>query len=598
MRTGKNFGVWVHSMHVKTMVICLLVAVMGSGSLPKQTFVRAQDLDFVVDHNAVDASVIPQSWLDVARQQVVLFNHRSIGNNILDGMGDLETQDSTRYSIGIDYGYGTLAGINHYMAGNNGDPLSKVSGFSGLVQNGHDIAFMKFCVGDFPPFVTGISATEIWIAYRDAMEALQTQYPGVVLVWWTSPLTSPSDGRGLEAFATFNDFVRQHVAENGGVLFDIADIESHTPDGIPVTHEGYEAMWEGYTDDGGHLDQVGRQRVAQALWQLLARIAGWDSGANDWISIVADSDEVSVYPGETAAFTLSVGSSAGLSGNVTLDLQDAPSGAVVSFDPNPVTPPGSSQLEIVSTTSTLVGSYVMTLSGTAGQVVASTTLTLNVKPKIMLDAQPGGIAILAGDTAVYTVMVSASQGFVEPVALILQDEPPDTIVSFASNPVAPPGNSQMYITTTASTPTGIYSMTIAGSVDTLAATADINLVVASETPSFTLDISPTVRVAVPDQVVSFTVAISGVNGFNQQVTLEAVGIPLGVGVVWSNNPILPGGVSTLALSILSHPAFGSHSLHVVGTSGDQITVDPVQLIVDYPYKSYLPVALKQVQHAR
>jgi len=237
--------------------------------------VSAQDGPIVIDHNAVDAGAIPQAWLDAARQQVVFFNHRSIGNNILDGVADLALQNPTRYSINVVYGHGTGEGINHYMAGENGKPLDKISGFSGLVKDGHDIAFMKFCVGDFPPW-TIVSPDDIWSAYRDAMENLQAQHPNTVIVWWTSPLTSPADGRGLEHFATFNALVRQYVAENGGVLFDIADIESHDLSGDPVTSGGYEAMYNDYSDDGAHLNETGRQRVASAIWWLLARVAGWE----------------------------------------------------------------------------------------------------------------------------------------------------------------------------------------------------------------------------------------------------------------------------------------------------------------------------------
>jgi hypothetical protein len=295
MKIFRNFKV---SVMVMTFVVSWLIAFMVVAGLPGRTLattgvsqaavidrsametaedpgVSAQDDPIVIDHNAVNADAIPQAWLDAARHQVVFFNHRSIGNNILEGVADLALQNPTRYGIDVVYGHETDEGINHYMAGSNGDPLSKISGFSGLVKDGHDIAFMKFCVGDFPPW-TSVSPNDIWSAYRDAMENLQALYPNTVIVWWTSPLTSPADGRGLEHFATFNAMVRQYVAENGGVLFDMADIESHDPGGDPVTSGGYEAMYNDYSDDGAHLNETGRQRVASAIWWLLARVAGWE----------------------------------------------------------------------------------------------------------------------------------------------------------------------------------------------------------------------------------------------------------------------------------------------------------------------------------
>jgi len=226
----------------------------------------------IIDHDNVDAGAIPQAQLDQARELVTFFNHKSIGNNILDGLADLEMQDPGRYAISVQYSSGTAAGINHYQAGSNGQPLSKVSGFAGLVKDGHDVGMMKFCVGDFEPW-TSYDAGDIWLAYRNMMIEQQAAHPDTVLVWWTSPLTTQSDARGLASFTEFNGYVRAYVNANGGVLFDIADIESHDSNGNPISAGGYEAMWNGYSTDGAHLNEAGRQRVASALWWLLARMA-------------------------------------------------------------------------------------------------------------------------------------------------------------------------------------------------------------------------------------------------------------------------------------------------------------------------------------
>jgi len=225
----------------------------------------------IIDHTAVDPSLISQAWLDQARQLAAFFNHRSIGNNILDGIQDLQSQNPARYTIAVQYSSGTAQGINHYQAGSNLDPISKVNGFASNAKDGHDAAFMKFCVGDFEPW-TSVDAQDIWIAYRDTMIQQQANHPNTTLVWWTSPLTTQSDARGLASFSEFNQYVRAYVAQNGGVLFDIADIESHDPGGNPVTSDGYEAMYNGYSTDGAHLNETGRQRVAGAIWHLLTRI--------------------------------------------------------------------------------------------------------------------------------------------------------------------------------------------------------------------------------------------------------------------------------------------------------------------------------------
>lgn len=120
----------------------------------------------------------------------------------------------------------------------------------------------------------------------------------------------------------------------------------------------------------------------------------------------------------------------------------------------------------------------------------------------------------------------------------------------------------------------------------------MNLVVVSKTFSFTLGVSPTTRVVTPGAVVSSTVAVTGVNGFSQPVTLTIVGLPASVGTDWSINPVAPDDSSILTRSLPSRPSFGEHALRVVGMAERQLVAKDVRLIVDYPYKLFLPIVLK------
>jgi hypothetical protein len=202
-------------------------------------------------------------------------------------------------------------------------------------------------------------------------------------------------------------------------------------------------------------------------------------------------------------------------------------------------------------------------------------------------------SVYPGETATFTLSVSASEGFSQPVTLALQGAPPGVTVSFDPNPVTPPGTSQLDVATTASTVAGTIPMTVTGSSGLLADTATLTLIVTSAAPSFTLSISPTVRLAEPNQVVSCTVTVRGIHGFDQPVTLEVVGLPTGVGAAWSTNPVTPDGFATLTLYIPSDPPWGDHPFHVVGTSGTHVVTEQGRLIVNYPYKSYLPIVSKQ-----
>jgi len=130
------------------------------------------------------------------------------------------------------------------------------------------------------------------------LEAFISQHPDHTFVFWT---TSLARGIGTETAQQFNDQMRQYALSNGKILFDVADIEAHTDQGIPCydNRDGIEycnqagkcenhpddgkdllAICQDYTTetDGGHLGSVsaGRLRLVKALWVLMARIAGWE----------------------------------------------------------------------------------------------------------------------------------------------------------------------------------------------------------------------------------------------------------------------------------------------------------------------------------
>jgi hypothetical protein len=317
----------------------------------------------------------------------------------------------------------------------------------------------------------------------------------------------------------------------------------------------------------------------------------WD-GVADWIAITAVDDEMRVYSGETATYTLSLNASAGFTAPVTLTLGGAPSEAMTSFEPNPLTPPGTGHLYVTTTASTLAEVYTMVVTGTADQVTATTSLTLTVDPALTLVARPDVRVVLPGGTAPYTLSVTANGSFTVPVTLTLQGAPPATYASFDPNPVTLPGDSQLHITTTPSAAAGIYPMTVTGTVDSFTSTTDLTLIVSSAVPSFTLSVSPTIRIAVPNQMVSYTATVTGVSGFSQPVTLTVVGLPTGAGAGWSVNPVMPDGYSTLTLSVPGSPPYGEHFLRIVGIAEAQVVVEDIGLIINYPLSVYLPIVLK------
>jgi hypothetical protein len=216
---------------------------------------------------------------DGVRSLKIFFQHASVGQNIYSGVTGLSSIDAAKYALTTEQfsaGYqsdlkawlGTHAGWADYYEGNPGWD-AKVSDFTANARTQGiaalvDVAMMKFCF---------IDQDTDFATYRDAMVALQTACPTTTFVWWTMPLFGENDADNAKRNA-FNQSVRAYVAAHDLWLYDIADIESHDPDGgYHLDSVGGAYLWSGYTSDGGHLNDDGSTRAGKAMWVLLSLIA-------------------------------------------------------------------------------------------------------------------------------------------------------------------------------------------------------------------------------------------------------------------------------------------------------------------------------------
>ena len=250
----------------------------------------------VVDHTCLEVEadgslveIIPQAYLDQARQLKVLFCHASVGGTIMNGMvgrKGLANENPQRYQIGrqqnadatwFDSNTGIID-ISH-----TGWPLngSKILGFDSHIRNlGYgqplraNVAFMKYCYIDWQPRT---DVQQRWNEYRITMEALEADFPDITFVWWTIAVNTAGDAGDIRE--AFNNMLREYCINNGKVLFDLADIESHDLQDNPCYDDiGAEGLYAGYAVDGAHPTGIAQLRLASAMWWLLARIAGWEVG--------------------------------------------------------------------------------------------------------------------------------------------------------------------------------------------------------------------------------------------------------------------------------------------------------------------------------
>ncbi|HUF38950.1 MAG TPA: hypothetical protein VMN57_10535 [Anaerolineales bacterium] len=112
-------------------------------------------------------------------------------------------------------------------------------------------------------------------------------------------------------------------------------------------------------------------------------------GAPDF-TINADPVSQSVCAPSPAVYTIDIGQLQDYDDQVTLTAQGNPAGTTVGFNPNPVTPPGSSTMTIGSTGSASPGTYPIDVIGIAPTSTHTTTVTLN-----LFTAAPGAPTLVS-----------------------------------------------------------------------------------------------------------------------------------------------------------------------------------------------------------
>ncbi len=241
----------------------------------------------IVDHRHVDGvAALPQSVMDVIGQQRWFFTHASVGGNMVQGMNDLNTASPGRYQLVTS----SVAYLDAEMRAED-PPATPTPGTVYESDRGNPGWADKLVIFDNSVQVSGwrapsvdavmnkmcfIDQEAVAADYVASMTALQSSYPGTPFVYTTMPLMNTEDADNVLR-NQYNAAVRTHCVSGGFLLFDVADIEAYDPAGVQHTFEyggqTYQKLYDGYTDDGGHLDSVGQQRVALGWYAMAAVLA-------------------------------------------------------------------------------------------------------------------------------------------------------------------------------------------------------------------------------------------------------------------------------------------------------------------------------------
>jgi len=176
----------------------------------------------------------------------------------------------------------------HVALGKNKAPLTKIEAFRGLLEHGLgeklDIALFKLCFVDID-HTTDIE--ELFVRYGETIKILKAEFPHLKILTFTVPLLSKPAGLKERVKKLLGrlpweeeDNIKRNIYNEklrlafGDSLFDLASYEAEGEAGQRsfFVRDGrkFDLLQKVYTDDGGHLNLLGRQVVAIELLKRLA----------------------------------------------------------------------------------------------------------------------------------------------------------------------------------------------------------------------------------------------------------------------------------------------------------------------------------------
>jgi hypothetical protein len=186
-------------------------------------------------------------------------------------------------------------------------------------------------------------------------------------------------------------------------------------------------------------------------------------------SMAASPSSLTLTQGQSSPSTVTVTALNGFAGTVNFSLSGCPSNPAnaCTISPGSVTGSGTATLTVTTDSTTVTGPYNITVAGTSGSLIHSTSVSLTVNAPATADfsvsASPGNRTLRAGGSAGYTVSVTPSGGYAGTVNLAVSGLPSNTTYSFTPPSVTGgSGSSTLTVNTTSSTPKGSYALIVTG----------------------------------------------------------------------------------------------------------------------------------------
>ena len=252
---------------------------------------------FTIDHTCADLDQVPTQWIESVQDNIQShYAHTSHGSQLTYGIQFIEDEDPF---YDYDLGSGYLPSTPGAWCIFDGQESATYITPDLYWETGSGMDMTRSVLDNNPELDTSMWSwctqcnyyDEAQVqAYLDSMEVLESEYPNVTFVYFTGNAQETGSG-GYNRWLR-NQQIREHCAAGDRVLYDFADLdcwwfnpstsqwEQHTyeysGEDIPSEHPEF------YGDEYGHTTAESCRQKGEALWWMMAVLAGWQgSGVAD-----------------------------------------------------------------------------------------------------------------------------------------------------------------------------------------------------------------------------------------------------------------------------------------------------------------------------
>jgi uncharacterized membrane protein len=186
--------------------------------------------------------------------------------------------------------------------------------------------------------------------------------------------------------------------------------------------------------------------------------------------------------------------------------------------------------------------------------------------------------IVQGNSTTYPVVLTPPNGFLDDVLFSVTGLPAGASATFTVATLKASGRTVMNIVTQTTTVPGTYPLVITASGGGQTHTLSVKLVITMK-GNFTIAATPSSQSILRGSSTTFTITITGMNGFVGTVNLTPVGTSAKITANLNPTSITQSGTSTFTVNVGSLATIGNHNLSVKGTYGTVSKSVNVMLVV-------------------